>query len=243
MDCEVRIGASGWHYKHWRGRFYDAALPPRQMLAHYVQHFDTVEINNSFYRLPTEKAVEMWRDSTPPGFLFAVKASRYITHNKKLGDPQSALDKFLPVAELLENKLGAILFQLPPQWKVNPERLDSFLSVLPRRHRYAFEFRNQTWHSGEIYAILRAHNAAFCIYDLAGFETPLEITADFTYIRLHGPLGKYQGSYPAEALQAWAKRIQAWRSKLKHIDVYFDNDQEAFAVWNALALRKLIPAR
>ena len=243
MDCEVRIGASGWHYKHWRGPFYDAALPPSKMLAHYVQHFDTVEINNSFYRLPTAKAVEMWRDATPPGFLFAVKASRYITHNKKLGDPQSALDTFMPIAELLKSKLGPILFQLPPQWKVNPKRLDSFLSVLPKRHRYAIEFRNQTWHTGEIYTILRAHNAAFCIYDLAGFQTPLEITADFTYIRLHGPLGKYQGSYPAEALRAWATRIKTWRRRLKHIDMYFDNDQEAFAVWNALELKKLIPAR
>jgi uncharacterized protein YecE (DUF72 family) len=243
MDCEVRIGASGWHYKHWRGPFYDSALPPGKMLAHYIQHFDTVEINNSFYRLPTKKAVELWRDSTPPGFLFAVKASRYITHNKKLGDPRSALDTFMPIAELLKSKLGPILFQLPPQWKVNPERLDSFLSILPKRHRYAFEFRNPTWHTDEIYAILRAHNAAYCIYELAGFQTPLEITADFTYIRLHGPLGRYQGSYSAEALHGWATRIQAWRSTLKHIYIYFDNDQEAFAVWNALELKKLIPAR
>src|SRR5260370_25687855 len=125
----------------------------------------------------------------------------------------------MPSAERLKSKLGPILFQLPPQWKVNPERLDSFLSVLPKRHRYAIEFRNQTWHTGEIYTILRAHNAAFCIYDLAGFQTPLEITADFTYIRLHGPLGKYQGSYPAEALRAWATRIKTWRRMLKHIDI------------------------
>src|SRR5438270_5587967 len=107
MGCEVRIGASGWHYKHWRGPFYDPAIPPGAMLAYYVQHFDTVEINNSFYRLPTEKAVQMWRDSTPPGFLFAVKASRYITHNKKLSDPQSALKTFMPVVEILGRKLGS----------------------------------------------------------------------------------------------------------------------------------------
>ena len=240
MPCEIRVGASGWHYKHWRGPFYEPTLPPARMLEFYIRHFDTVEINNSFYRLPSEDALKAWRDSTPPNFVFAVKASRFITHNKKLSDPQSALEKFFPRVEILRPKLGPILFQLPPQWKVNSERLEAFLNVLPKRHLYAFELRNPTWHTGAIYEILRAHNAAFCIYDLAGFQSPLEITADFAYARLHGPLGPYQGSYSEAALRTWAERIRKWRRKLKRIYVYFDNDQEAFAVRNALELKRLL---
>jgi uncharacterized protein YecE (DUF72 family) len=240
MPCDVRIGTSGWHYKHWRGPFYDPALPAREMLAFYLRQFDSVEINNSFYRLPTEEALKAWRESTPANFVFAMKASRFITHNKKLSDPESALDKFMPRAEILGRKLGPILFQLPPRWHVNPERLDSFLKMLPKRHRYAFEMRDPTWHIEPIYRLLHAHNAAFCPYDLAGFQSPIEITADFTYIRLHGPAGPYQGSYSHEALATWAKRIRGWRRKLKGIYVYFDNYQEAFAAKNALELKRLV---
>lgn len=240
MPGEVRIGTSGWHYKHWRGPFYDALLPASEMLAFYLCHFDTVELNNSFYRLPTEEALKMWRESAPANFVFAMKASRFITHNKKLSDPQSALEKFMPRAELLGRKLGPILFQLPPRWHVNPERLESFLKALPKRHRYAFEMRDATWHTEPIYKLLHAYNAAFCHYDLAGFQSPIEITADFTYVRLHGPGGPYQGSYSREALKTWAQRIRNWRRKLKCIYVYFDNDQEAFAVRNALELKRLV---
>jgi uncharacterized protein YecE (DUF72 family) len=240
MPCDVRIGCSGWHYKHWRGPFYDASLPPSRMLDHYVGRFDTVEINNSFYRLPTKKALEDWRDSTPPGFLFAMKASRFITHNKKLSDPESALEKFFPLADILGPKLGPILFQLPPKWRINTERLDSFLRMLPRGNRYAFEFRNPTWLVPEVYAILRANNAAFCAYDLAGFQSPLEVTAEFTYVRLHGPGGPYQGSYTEARLGEWAERIKSWKRKLAAVYVYFDNDQEAYATRDALALKRLI---
>src|SRR5437763_5877362 len=206
----VRVGTSGWHYNHWRGPFYDTTTTGAQMLAHYVRQFDTVELNNSFYRLPSEEAFEAWRDSTPDDFLFAVKASRFITHNKKLKDPQAALENIIPRAEILGRKLGPILFQLPPRWHVNPDRLDSFLEMLPARHCYAFELRDPTWHIEPVYKLLRKYNAAFCIYELAGFQSPLEITADFTYVRLHGPAGKYQGNYSGEALRTWAKRIQKW---------------------------------
>src|SRR5262249_41541679 len=143
MPCEVRIGASGWHYKHWRGPFYGAALPASWVLAPYVQHFDTVEIKNSFYKLPSEEKFDSWRTSTPTNFVFAVKASRFITHNKKLSDPESALEKFFPRVNVLGRRLGPILFQLPPAWKVNCDRLDSFLGLLPKRHRYTFELRNE----------------------------------------------------------------------------------------------------
>jgi len=170
-----------------------------------------------------------------------VKASRFITHNKKLKDPQNALDNILPRAEHLGKKLGPILFQLPPHWKVNIERLEALLEILPREHRYAFEFRELSWITPEVNRLLHRYNAAFCIYELAGYHSPCDITADFTYVRLHGPgVGKYQGSYSKEKLQAWAKRIAGWQEKLKAIYVYFDNDQAGYAPQNALELRELV---
>jgi uncharacterized protein YecE (DUF72 family) len=236
----IHIGTSGWHYKHWVGPFYPEGLRPPQMLRWYAERFDTVEINNSFYRLPPSSAFETWCRETNPKFCFAVKASRYITHNKKLTDPESANEKFISLVERLEKRLGPILFQLPPSWKLNADRLDAFLSTLPRTHRYAFEFRNPTWNVPAVYEVLRRHNAAFCIYELAGFQSPIEITANFTYIRLHGPGNKYQGDYSSSTLRSWAKKIENWGRELKHIFVYFDNDQAAFAPKNALELKKMI---
>lgn len=240
MNDQVRIGTSGWHYRHWVGTFYPEKCPTSKMFEFYRQHFDTVELNNSFYRLPDIKTFECWRDSVPGNFLFAVKASRFITHNKKLKDPQNALDNFLPRAEALGKKLGPILFQLPPKWSINLDRLEEFLSALPRYHQYTFEFREPSWNTEKTYALLRRHNAAYCIHELAGFHTPIVLTADFTYIRLHGPGGKYQGSYEDEALRIWAKRIHEWQRTLKNIYVYFDNDQAAYAAHNALRLRHLV---
>ena len=178
------------------------------MLEYYIQHFDTLELNNSFYRLPAINAFEGWRDSTPRDFIFAVKASRFITHNKKLKDPENAIDNILPRAEHLGKKLGPMLFQLPPRWKVNAERLENLLAILPRKHRYAFEFRETSWMSPEINRILKKFNAAFCIYELAGYHSPLEVTADFAYVRLHGPAdGKYQGSYSKARLTKWVRQM------------------------------------
>jgi uncharacterized protein YecE (DUF72 family) len=242
MPGEVRIGTSGWHYKHWRGPFYDQRCPAAKMLDAYLQHFDTVEINNSFYKVPSEETFACWRDATPRGFLFAVKASRFITHNKKLSDPENALANFLPRAEALQKKLGPILFQLPPTWRVNVDRLDEFLSVLPRSHRYAFEFRNPTWLTDAVYSVLHRHRAAFCIFHLAGFETPLQLTTNWTYVRLHGPGGPYQGSYSHSQLAEWAARIRSWRASLQHMYVYFDNDQAGYAAQNALELKRLVSA-
>jgi uncharacterized protein YecE (DUF72 family) len=193
--------------------------------------------------LPTPAALEGWREQTPANFCFAVKGSRFITHMKKLKDPAAALANFLPRVELLAEKLGPIVFQLPPRWQCNPERLDAFLRELPRKHEYAFELRNATWHNDTVYALLRRHNAAFCIYDLAGFQSPTEVTADFTYVRLHGPDGPYQGSYSTECLRAWMRQICRWQDTLKAIYVYFDNDQSGFAAHNALKLRRLVEAR
>jgi uncharacterized protein YecE (DUF72 family) len=240
-DVDIRIGTSGFHYKHWCGPFYPEKFPSKKMLAHYLQHFNTVELNNSFYRLPTEEAFAAWRDNTPDNFLFAVKASRFITHNKKLKDPENALENFLPRAEVLGPKLGPILFQLPPKWCVNVERLEALLALLPKKHRYTFEFRELSWLSDDVNRVLRKHNAAFCIYELAGFHTDLTLTANWTYVRLHGPgAGKYQGSYSHEQLRAWSDRICEWSKSLKGIYVYFDNDQAGYAAQNALTLNRFV---
>ena len=237
--ARVHIGTSGWHYDHWRGPFYPEKLPAAKMLDFYAGRFDTVELNNSFYRLPSVDSFENWRQTTPAGFCFAVKASRFLTHNKKLKDPENALQNFLPRAETLKNKLGPILFQLPPRWRVNVERLQEFLQELPRRHRYAFEFREPSWNTKAVYATLRQYNAAYCIFELDYFLSPLEITTDFAYLRLHGPGGKYQGCYSAQTLRQWAKRIAAW-SGLRDIYIYFDNDQGGYAARNALELKRLV---
>lgn len=238
---KVHIGTSGWHYKHWLGPFYPGKLPASKLLRFYAERFDTVEINNSFYRLPATPAIDAWCRETPPVFCFTVKASRYITHNRKLNDPEETVEKFMRVVEKLERRLGPILFQIPPSWKLNLGRLEAFLAALPKRHRYVFEFRNPTWNVPEVFALLRRHNVAYCIYELAGFHSPIQITADFTYIRLHGPGAiKYQGDYSAAALRVWAQRISEWRNQRKHIFVYFDNDQAAFAPKNAQELKKML---
>ena len=238
--CEVRIGTSGWHYKHWVGPFYPQGWPAKKMLSLYIQRFDTVELNNSFYHLPTEQTFSAWREGTPASFRFAVKGSRYITHRKKLKDPIQALARFMEPVESLGSKLGPILFQLPPRWARNVERLSAFLRALPPSHRYTFEFRDPSWHDPEVYRILRRHNAAFCIYELDGFESPHELTADFAYVRLHGPGRKYQGDYSSKQLRDWADRIAEWRETLKAVYVYFDNDQAGYAAKNAAELKAMM---
>lgn len=241
---ELRIGTSGWHYDHWRGPFYAERLPSRQMLAHYATAFDTVEINTTFYRLPTPNALRAWYDSTPPGFVFAAKGSRYLTHIKRLSDTTRGLENYFSRVEALRGKLGPILFLMPPRWTFNPERLAAFLAALPRRYRYAFEFRDPDWHRDELYPLLRKYNVAFCLYHLAGVAAPLVLTADFVYVRLHGPGGAYAGSYSDAALAGWAERLRGWsrERRARAAYVYFDNDQNAYAVANARTLRNMLAA-
>lgn len=241
--ANIRIGTSGWHYKHWLGNFYPEKLPASKMLAYYYEQFDTVEINNSFYMLPKIETLSCWREATPKNFEFAIKASRFLTHNKKLKEPENALNNFLPRAEALGKKLGPILFQLPPKWRINVERLSEFLDALPKYHRYTFEFREPSWLEPQVYELLRKHNAAFCIYELAAFHSPIELTADWSYTRLHGPGGKYQGSYSNKVLRAWADRIVEWSTQLQSIYMYFDNDQAGYAASNALTLKQLVAER
>jgi uncharacterized protein YecE (DUF72 family) len=240
MRKRLHIGTSGWHYKHWRGPFYPTDLSTNQMLPFYAQKFDSVEINNSFYRLPAPEALRSWRDITAAEFDFAVKGSRFLTHMKKLKDPKLGLKKFFRRIDTLGQKLGPILFQLPPNWQCNVDRLHAFLDALPEKHRYGFEFRDPSWHVSNIYKLLEGFNAAYCIYELAGFHSPIEITADFAYVRLHGPSGAYQGCYSRKSLSAWAERIGKWRPVLRHIYVYFDNDQCGYAAQNALELKELV---
>lgn len=240
---QIWIGTSGWHYKHWVGNFYPERLPASLMLGEYIQHFNTVELNNTFYKLPTQTSLLSWRESTPPDFHFAVKGSRFLTHMKKLNNTEAGLKRFFDAVDVLAPKLDTILFQLPPNWEINVDRLAAFLALLPRYYRYAFEFRNLTWNTSETYKLLAKHNAAYCIFDLAGYLAPLEITADFCYIRLHGPGGKYQGSYSDAALQKWASKIAEWSKKLAAVYIYFDNDDSGYAPRDALRLRGLLPAR
>ena len=241
--AQVRIGTSGWHYKHWIGRYYPKDIRPAAMLEHYVRDFDTVELNNTFYHLPKESSFEAWRSAAPSNFVFAVKGSRFLTHMIKLKDAERGISNFIPLAQLLGRKLGPVLWQLPPNWNVNVERLEDFLTKLPRGIRYAFELRNATWMCDAVYEVLRKHDAAFCVYELAGYRSPIEITAKWTYVRLHGPTqSKYQGSYSDAQLENWARRIEEWRRTLDAVYVYFDNDDSAYAVNNALTLKRLVNA-
>jgi len=236
----VHVGTSGWHYKHWAGAFYPDDIRNKDYLAYYAQHFHTVEINNSFYRLPTAETLKAWRKTVPEGFKFAVKASRYITHMKKLKDPKEPLNTFLNRVDVLGDKLGPILFQLPPRWRFNPDRFYDFLEVLPGDHRYAFEFRDTSWMNPAVYEAMDMFGAAFCIYDLAGYLSPKEVTADLIYVRLHGPEGAYKGKYTISALSGWAGAFSTWMDMGREVFCYFDNDEAAYAAQNALKLQEMI---
>jgi uncharacterized protein YecE (DUF72 family) len=236
----IHIGASGWSYAHWKGPFYPLHLANNEMLAYYAEHLLSTEINNSFYHLPEKESLKHWDEATPDEFLFTAKASRYITHMKKLKDPQQGLNTFLQRMQILGDKLGPILFQLPPHWRSNKERLASFLAALSKEFRYAFEFRDQSWLNADIYELLAKHDAAFCIYELDHFVSPKEVTTDLVYIRLHGPGGAYQGSYSHTALSNWARDMAAWVAQGRTVYCYFDNDERGYAVRNAMSLRDVV---
>jgi len=238
--ARVHIGASGWHYGHWRGPFYPEDLAAGGFLQYYVRYFHTVEVNNSFYRLPSERALGTWRDTAPPGFIFAVKGSRFITHMKKLRDPERSLAPFLERMAILGEKLGPILFQLPPRWHFDAARLAAFLGALPTLQRYTLELRDRSWINARALDLLAAHGVAFCIYELAGYRSPREVTADFVYIRLHGPGAPYQGRYDPRNLAGWAEAIAAWSQQGREVFCFFDNDESGYAVRNALELQDLL---
>lgn len=199
-----------------------------------------MEINNSFYQLPSEKTFGQWRKESPEDFVFSVKASRFITHMKKLKDPEETLKKFMQRTSVLRRKRGPILFQLPPRWRVNPERLEFFLQTLDPRGRYAVEFRDPSWFDRRIYNLLARYRVAFCIYDLDGKVSPRAVTSDLVYVRLHGPNAPYRGKYDGRALSGWAKALRAWAGEGRSVHCYFDNDKKGYAAANALRLKEMV---
>lgn len=237
--AEVRIGVSGWSYPHWRGAFYPEGLRVKDQLAYCAAQFPTLEINGSFYRLPTEKAVAAWRDAAPEGFVFAWKASRFITHYRRLKDVDDSLKLVLGRMEGLGEKMGPALFQLPPQMKADPDRLKGFLQRLPRRRRAVIEFRHPSWYDQAVYDLLKAHDVAVCISDHHDAPSPWIATARFVYVRGHGPGGGYSGSYADAELKRWAKRLHAWAEEGRDVFVYFDNDIGAAAPEDARRLGAL----
>jgi len=238
----IHIGTSGWHYRHWAERFYPDGLNSAAWLGYYAREFGCVEINNSFYQLPSPEKLAQWRAQTPEGFLFALKASRYITHMKKLRDCAQPLAVLLGVARCLGDRLAAVLFQLPPRWRVNVERLAGFLDLLPDDLQCAFEFRDPSWHVEGVYALLREHAVGLCQFDLAGLQSPPVVTAGLVYVRLHGPREAYSGRYTDTALKAWADRLRGWDAQGHDVLVFFDNDQDACAVHDARRLKHWVDA-
>ena len=241
MLGDVRMGCSGWSYPHWRKRFYPEKMPAREHFAFYAQHFNTVELNNSFYRQPPRERFESWREQAPSDFLFAVKGSRYITHIKRLAVEQNSIDLVVDSARGLGAKLGPILFQLQANFHADLERLERFLAMLPTDVRFTLEFRHDSWLVPVVFDLLRAHHIALTIPDQPKMPKSFEITSNFTYIRMHLPpegLG-----YGRQALQPWADRVLDWHRRGLDVLVYFNNDAEGHAIKDAQTLMALVDAK
>ncbi len=236
--ASVRIGCSGWQYRHWKGNFYPAEVPGTSWLSHYVSVFDTVELNNSFYRLPEAATFARWREAVPRRFLFAVKASRFLTHMKKLKDPDEPLDRFFSNAEALGAALGPVLYQLPPRWPADAPRLETFLRALRpyRKHRHVLEFREPSWYAPAILALLERHGVGLCLHDMRGSASPRQLTAPFVYVRFHG-VERYGGRYPDDLLDDWSRWLGEQRDREHAVYAYFNNDIGGHAPRDALRLR------
>ena len=232
------MGCSGWIYKHWRGAVYPESLPQKRWFDHYATLLETVEVNNSFYRLPSPAAVEGWRDRAPDGFTYALKLGAFGSHRMKLKDAASWLPNHLDRLDRLAAAAGPTLVQLPPRWRRSPERLDEFLSVAPPDRRWALEVREPSWLHDEVFEVLGRHGAALCIHDLLA-DHPWLLTTDWTYVRFHGPRAlehPYQGRYGEEHLAPVAARLDAWLDEGHDVYAYFNNDDSGFAVQDALWL-------
>jgi uncharacterized protein YecE (DUF72 family) len=242
---ETRVGCSGWNYAHWRhGVFYPERCPARLWLEYYARHFDTVEVNATFYRLPTTRAVQGWIDQTPPDFLLTIKMSRYVTHIKRLRELGPSLARFYERIEPLlgSPKLGPMLWQLPPTFRRDDDRLASTLAQLPPG-RHCFEFRHASWFAPEVMELLRAHGVALVIGDrpeVHAFQTH-ELTTDWTFVRFHSGTRGRRGNYSEAELREWAERIRSW--PVEEAFLYFNNDWEGFAPRNAMRLRDLLTRR
>jgi uncharacterized protein YecE (DUF72 family) len=253
----LRIGCSGWDYVDWQGTFYPTEISRAAWLAHYAQQFDTAEINSSFYKLPDATTFRRWRQHVPRGFVFSMKASRFLTHVKRLREPDEPLGRLLGHARALGVTLGPVLYQLPPRWSPDVARLEHFLAQLPRamtlgpsrrvrarprvhRLRHAIEFRDPRWYHPDVFALLAAHRVALCVHDLAGAVSPRERIGPFTYVRLHGPVARYAGSYSGSALADWAAWLGEDVKAGRDVFVYFNNTADGSAPRNALELRALM---
>ena len=242
MTRRYRVGTSGWQYDHWRSRFYPSGLAKKDWFAYYARVFSSVELNNSFYRQPKDATWEAWHDAAPPGFRFAVKANRFLTHMKRFKDSEEPLRRFLEGAERLKGYLGPVLYQAPPGFKCderNLTRLEDFIRLLPRRIDHVFEFRHGSWFGDEGPDLLRRHEVALCVQDMPGLKCPVTATADHAYVRLHGAGRPYAGHYSDAALRTWARKLR----QLENVDevwVFFNNDLEGNAVVNAQTLAAML---
>ncbi len=236
----ARIGCSGWEYKHWRGDFYPTDLPKAQWFSHYASIFDTVEINNTFYRLPEERTFAIWAERAPMRFLYAVKASRFLTHMKKLKDPEEPLDRLFTRMRPLQRRLGPVLYQLPPGWKLDMGRLETFLHALPEGARHVLEFRDPSWYAAGALELLGRFRVALCLHDMRGSATARERVGPFVYVRFHGAAGNYGGGYSTDRLEAWAEWLQVQRAAGTDVYAYFNNDIGGHAPRDAVTLRGLM---
>jgi uncharacterized protein YecE (DUF72 family) len=238
---EIRIGTSGWHYASWRGRFFPRELMVRHQFAYYATQFDTTELNGVFYRTPTVKAVRDWAKAAPEDFVFAWKASKFITHWKRLSDrSRNSIALMETRLKHLGGKAGPVLFQLPPQFRADRTRLAGFFKLLRKRRSYVFEFRHPSWYETPILDLLRDHDAALCLSDHADAPAPWEVTARHVYLRGHGPGGRYKGRYPEKTLRDWVRHIRKWKRQRRDVYVYFDNDQKSAAPADAARLRDML---
>ena len=236
----IHVGCSGWVYKHWRGIFYPEGLPQKRWFERYAEEFDTVEINASFYRLPLASTFEGWRDKAPPGFHYAVKVNRFITHMKKLLECDAEVAQFIALARPLGNKLGPLLYQLPPSLHKNLERLETFLGWLPKDLEQVVEFRHKSWYDEEVLALLDRHGVGFVAHDLKGLVSPRWASGRTAYVRFHGAAGKYWGRYPDEALLAWTDWSLEQVRQGRSVWCYFNNDIHGHALDDARTLKSMV---
>lgn len=241
MPGQIRVGTSGWNYRHWRGPFYPKDLPQKQWFDCYAGTFDTVEINNTFYNHPQNTTFDAWKKQAPQGFLYAVKANRYLTHLKRLKDCQKPLQRFLRGVRRLKVHLGPILYQLPPNWRLNLERMEAFVRLLPTDLMHVVEFRDRDWLCAETYDVLNNYGVGLCVHDML-HRHPRRLTGPVAYVRFHGSGEKYGGKYRTRRLRSWASWIRDVAGD-HDVFAYFNNDQNAYAVSDATTLREMVGRR
>lgn len=239
-DARVRVGTSGWAYRHWLGRLYPRRLPSTQALAHFACRFPAVEVNSTYYRLPEARSFDAWRGAAPPGFRFAVKMPGSVTHDKRLVDAEDETRDFLDRCRRLGDRLGVVLVQLPPGFHADVPLLERYLDALPRDVRFAVELRHRSWFERDVRDLLAARGVAFVVHDYNRKGSPVWATAGFAYLRLHGPTGRYRGSYDAETLLQWAEQVKAWAAQGLETFVFFNNDERGKSVRNALDFREMV---